>query len=262
MLLQDQQVATVFPLTRRLALMNLMLHGLESSPEAAGIHYGDTLSPEGQQLPKATLILTNPPFGTKKGGGLPTRTDFTFPTSNKQFAFLQHIYRGLKTGGRAAVVLPDNVLFEANTGKQIRADLMDKCNLHTILRLPTGIFYAQGVKTNVLFFTRGAADKGNTKEVWVYDLRANMPSFGKRTEFTRKYFEEFEKCYGDEPEWKVESRKKRKETERFRRFTRDWIAERGDNLDIAWLKDDSETAAEDLPEPEAVAEEALGELEP
>ena len=260
----------------RLALMNLMLHGLESSPEAAGIHYGDTLSPEGQALPKATLILTNPPFGTKKGGGLPTRTDFTFPTSNKQFAFLQHIYRGLKTGGRAAVVLPDNVLFEANTGKQIRADLMDKCNLHTILRLPTGIFYAQGVKTNVLFFTRGAADKGNTKEVWVYDLRANMPSFGKRTEFTRKYFEEFEKCYGDEPTYSASAltsypkgsgatakskRGVRKETERFRRFTRDWIAERGDNLDIAWLKDDSETAAEDLPEPEALAEEALGELE-
>lgn len=148
-----------------LALMNLMLHGLDSDPEAAGIHYGDTLSPEGEALPKATLILTNPPFGTKKGGGLPTRTDFTFPTSNKQFCFLQHIYRGLKPGGRAAVVQPDNVLFEGNTGRQIRADLMDKCNLHTILRLPTGIFYAQGVKTNVLFFTRGETDKGNTKGV-------------------------------------------------------------------------------------------------
>jgi len=248
----------------RLALMNLMLHGLESDPAAAGIRYGDTLSPEGQELPKATLILTNPPFGTKKGGGLPTRTDFTFPTSNKQFAFLQHIYRGLKPGGRAAVVLPDNVLFEANTGRQIRADLMDKCNLHTILRLPTGIFYAQGVKTNVLFFTRGASDKGSTKEVWVYDLRANMPSFGKRTEFNRSYFTDFEKAFGSDPLGASASLKKRKETGeagRFRRFTRDWIAERGDNLDIAWLKDDSETAAEDLPEPEALAEEALGELE-
>lgn len=246
----------------RLALMNLMLHGLESNPAAAGIRYGDTLSPEGEALPKATLILTNPPFGTKKGGGLPTRTDFTFPTSNKQFAFLQHIYRGLKPGGRAAVVLPDNVLFEANTGRQIRADLMDKCNLHTILRLPTGIFYAQGVKTNVLFFTRGETDKGNTKEVWVYDLRANMPSFGKRTEFTRSYFADFEKAFGDNA--LGENLKKRKDTGeegRFRRFTRDWVADRGDNLDIAWLKDDSETAAEDLPEPEALAEEALGELE-
>jgi type I restriction enzyme M protein len=159
------------------------------------------------------------------------------------------------------------VLFEANTGRQIRADLMDKCNLHTILRLPTGIFYAQGVKTNVLFFTRGETDKGNTKEVWVYDLRANMPSFGKRTEFTRSYFAEFEKCYGDSPTYNsfalsgATAKSKRVETDRFHRFTRDWVAERGDNLDIAWLKDDSETAAEDLPEPEALAEEALGELE-
>ena len=147
--------------THRLALMNLILHGLDSAPGSAGIQYGDTLSSEGKRLSEyhpPTLILTNPPFGTKKGGGLPTRDDFTFPTSNKQFAFLQHIYRGLKPGGRAAVVLPDNVLFEANVGTDIRRDLMDKCNLHTILRLPTGIFYAQGVKTNVLFFTRGAEE--------------------------------------------------------------------------------------------------------
>src|SRR6185503_6876227 len=177
--------------THRLALMNMMLHGLDSDAHESGMIYGDTLSPDGQQLPKADLILTNPPFGTKKGGGLPTRDDFTFPTSNKQFCFLQHIYRGLKAGGRAAVVLPDNVLFEANTGRQIRADLMDKCNLHTILRLPTGIFYAQGVKTNVLFFTRGFTDKKNTAETWFYDLRANMPQFGKRTILTRDHFAEF-----------------------------------------------------------------------
>ena len=97
------------------------------------------------------------------------------------------------------MVLPDNVLFEGNTGRQIRADLMDKCNLHTILRLPTGIFYAQGVKTNVLFFTRGETDKGNTREVWVYDLRANMPQFGKRTVLTREHFAEFEAAFGDDP---------------------------------------------------------------
>src|SRR5215813_11546685 len=118
----------------RLALMNLMLHGLDSDPKAAGIRYGDTLSPDGQALPKATLILTNPPFGTKKGGGLPTRTDFPFLTSNKQLCFLQHIYLGLHPNGRAAVVLPDNVLFEGNTAKHIRAELMEKCNVHTILR--------------------------------------------------------------------------------------------------------------------------------
>ena len=180
--------------THRLALMNLMLHGIDG-----GIRYGDTLSPEGQALPPATLILTNPPFGTKKGGGLPSRDDFTYPTSNKQFCFLQHIYRGLKAGGRAAVVLPDNVLFESNVGSDIRRDLMDKCNLHTILRLPTGIFYAQGVKTNVLFFTRGETDKGNTQEVWVYDLRANMPQFGKRTQLTEQHFAEFETAFGDDP---------------------------------------------------------------
>jgi type I restriction enzyme M protein len=133
----------------RLALMNLMLHDIQGDLEL-----GDTLSPLGVGLMRADVILTNPPFGTKKGGGLPTRDDFTYPTSNKQLAFLQHVYRGLRSGGRAAIVLPDNVLFEENTGAEIRRDLMDKCDLHTILRLPTGIFYAQGVKTNVLFFTR------------------------------------------------------------------------------------------------------------
>ena len=195
---------------------------------------------------------------------MPTRTDFTFPTSNKQFCFLQHIYRSLKPGGRAAVVQPDNVLFEGNTGRQIRADLMDKCNLHTILRLPTGIFYAQGVKTNVLFFTRGETDKGNTREVWVYDLRANMPQFGKRTVLTRAHFAEFEAAFGDDPLGSAKSLAQRKDTGesgRFRRFTRDWIAERGDSLDIAWLKDESEGATDELPEPAALAQEAMGELE-
>jgi type I restriction enzyme M protein len=250
--------------THRMALMNLMLHGIDSDPEAGGIHYGDTLSPEGEALPKATLILTNPPFGTKKGGGLPSRDDFTYPTSNKQFAFLQHIYRGLKPVGRAAVVLPDNVLFEANVGADIRRDLMDKCNLHTILRLPTGIFYAQGVKTNVLFFTRGETDKGNTKEVWVYDLRANMPQYGKRTQLTREHFAEFETAFGDDPLVSAKSLVERKDTGeqgRFRKYTREEIAARGDSLDISWLKDDNDTTADELPEPTVLAQEAMNELE-
>ncbi|MDA0922001.1 MAG: N-6 DNA methylase, partial [Planctomycetota bacterium] len=142
---QAFQAVELVPDTHRLLLMNAMLHGIESE-----MILGDTLSPTGSRLPKADVILTNPPFGTKRGGGKPTRDDFTFVTGNKQLAFLQHIYRGLKPGaagkpgGRAAVVLPDNVLFEEGTGTRIRADLMDKCNLHTILRLPTGIFYAQG----------------------------------------------------------------------------------------------------------------------
>ena len=248
--------------THRLALMNLMLHGIDYQEGGAGIQYGDTLGEEGAALGKkgATLILTNPPFGTKKGGGLPSRADFTYPTSNKQLCFLQHIYRALKSGGRAAVVLPDNVLFEGNTGADIRRDLMEKCNLHTILRLPTGIFYAQGVKTNVLFFTRGASDKGHTKAVWVYDLRANAPQFGKRTQLTRNYFRDFEKAFGDDP-LGAAKRKDLGEAGRFRKFTREWIAGRGDSLDIAWLKDDSDGGGEDLPEPSVLALEAMTELE-
>jgi type I restriction enzyme M protein len=148
----------------RLLLMNMMLHGIDG----AGVKLGDTLSSEGRALGRSDVILTNPPFGTKKGGGLPSRDDFSFSTSNKQLAFLQHIYRSLKPGGRAAIVSPDNVLFEDGVGKLIRADLMDKCGLHTILRLPTGIFYAQGVKTNVLFLQRGLTEKGNTKMIWFY----------------------------------------------------------------------------------------------
>ncbi|HEX2948384.1 MAG TPA: N-6 DNA methylase, partial [Armatimonadota bacterium] len=251
--------------THRLALMNLMLHGIDYDPTGAGIQYGDTLGEKGEAMCKrgATLILTNPPFGTKKGGGMPSRTDFTFPTSNKQFCFLQHIYRGLLPGGRAAVVLPDNVLFESNTGADIRRDLMDKCNLHTILRLPTGIFYAQGVKTNVLFFTRGTTDKGNTKEVWVYDLRANMPQFGKRTVLTREHFAEFEAAFGGDPlgcPAALAARVDTGDTGRFRKFTRAWIAERGDSLDIAWLKDESDSSEVAAVAPVTLAQEALGEL--
>ena len=243
------------PDTHRLALMNLMLHDLEGP-----LLLGDTLSPVGADLPKADVILTNPPFGTKKGGGRPTRDDFTFPTSNKQLAFLQHIYRGLKPGGRAAVVLPDNVLFEENTGTRIRQDLMEKCDLHTLLRLPTGIFYAQGVKTNVLFLRKGRSDQGNTSKVWIYDLRTNMPKFGKRTPFTREHFKDFEACYGADPLGKS-PRQDQGESGRWRAFTREEIRARGDNLDITWLKDESVESAEELPEPEEIAAEIMGHLQ-
>lgn len=240
---------------QRLALMNAMLHDIEGD-----ILLGDALGPSGAALPKADVILTNPPFGTKKGGGGPTREDITYPTSNKQLVFLQHIYRGLKPGGRAAVVLPDNVLFEEGVGQRVRADLMEKCDLHTILRLPTGIFYAQGVKTNVLFFTRGAKDKANTKAVWLFDMRTNMPSFGKRTPFTRAHFAEFEKAYGDDPHGKSK-RKDQGEEGRFRKFTREEIAKRGDSLDVSWLKDDSLTDHADLPEPDVIAAEVVAQLQ-
>jgi type I restriction enzyme M protein len=246
------------PDTQRLLLMNAMLHGIEGDH----LHLGDALSSDGSALPAADVILTNPPFGTKKGGGRPTRDDFTYPTSNKQLAFLQHVYRGLRPGGRAAVVVPDNVLFEEGVGAQIRADLMDKCDLHTILRLPTGIFYAQGVKTNVLFFTRGPAnrDTRNTARTWVYDLRTNMPSFGKRTPLTRSHFAEFESAYGSDPLARA-SRADTGEAGRFRCFTRDDIHARGDNLDLAWLRDESTIRHDDLPEPEDIAAEILAKLQ-
>jgi type I restriction enzyme M protein len=243
------------PDVHRLALMNAMLHDIEGP-----IELGDALGPTGARLERADVILTNPPFGTKKGGGGPTRDDITYPTSNKQLVFLQHIYRNLKPGGRAAVVLPDNVLFEEGVGQKVRADLMDKCDLHTILRLPTGIFYSQGVKTNVLFFTRGAKDKANTKAVWFYDMRTNAPSFGKRTPLTKEHFADFEKAFGADPRG-GSKRKDQGETGRFRKFTRAEIAKRGDNLDVTWLKDDSVADHADLPEPEVIAAEIVGLLQ-
>jgi type I restriction enzyme M protein len=206
--------------------MNLMLHGIESMVDS-----GDTLSPDGGRIDKADLILTNPPFGTKKGGGRPTRSDFsiTADTSNKQLAFVEHIVRALKPGGRAAVVIPDNVLFDDSVGRRLRNWMMELCDVHTILRLPTGIFYAQGVKTNVGFLTRGKSDKGNTKGVWVYDMRANMDAFGKSKR----------KDDGDEG--------------RFRFFSRGEINARNDNLDLAWLRDTSNDPEDEMTEPEELA---------
>jgi type I restriction enzyme M protein len=247
------------PETRRLALMNCMLHDIVGVGEDA-VRLGDTLTGVGAALPKANLILTNPPFGTKKGAGGGSRDDLTFQTSNKQLMFLQHIYRALVPGGRAAVVLPDNVLFEEGRGREIRADLMDKCDLHTILRLPTGIFYAQGVKTNVLFFTRGEKEKGTTKKVWVYDLRTNAPGFGKRTPFTREHLQPFVTAYGADPNGKSR-RKDEGETGRFRAFSRDEIAKRNDNLDMSWLKDEGTHDEEALGDPEDIAAEIRSELQ-
>jgi type I restriction enzyme M protein len=241
--------AELVPDAHRLCLMNLMLHGIEGSVISA-----DTLSPDGEQLGKADLILSNPPFGTKKGGGRPTRADFsiTADTSNKQLAFVEHIVRALKPGGRAAVVVPDNVLFEDNTGRKLRTWLMDLCTLHTILRLPTGIFYAQGVKTNVLFFTRGHTDRANTQTVWVYDLRANLTAFGKTRPLLVADFADFETAYGADPYGQA-PRTDQGEKGRFRYFTREQIKERGDNLDIAWLRDAAGDSEERLTEPEDIA---------
>lgn len=226
--------------THRLALMNAMLHDI-SGP----IYLGDTLSNFGKEMKGYDVVLTNPPFGTKKGGERATRDDFTFPTSNKQLNFLQHIYRSLnKTGkARAAVVLPDNVLFADGDGERIRRDLMEKCNLHTILRLPTGIFYAQGVKTNVLFFTRGREDKGNTHEIWFYDLRSDMPSFGKTNSLKESHFDEFVECYKDgDLSARTETYSEENPNGRWRKFTYEEILARDKtSLDITWMKSDNGT---------------------
>ncbi|MFP7208860.1 N-6 DNA methylase [Bacillus safensis] len=237
--------------THRLALMNALLHDIEGRLEQ-----GDSLSSNGKWMKNFDVILTNPPFGTKKGGESVSRDDLTFATSNKQLNFLQLIYNALKDDGhaRAAVVLPDNVLFESGIGAQIRRDLMNKCNLHTILRLPTGIFYAQGVKTNVLFFTRGTTDQDNTKDVWVYDLRTNMTSFGKRNQLTMAHFEHFMKAYVAEDRSKVED-------ERWNVFTREEIAKKGDILDIGLIADESLSSYDNLPDPIESAEEAIAKLQ-
>jgi len=237
--------------THRLALMNAMLHDIESE-----IILGDTLSSMGTQIKDLDVVLTNPPFGTKQGGERVTRDDLTYMTSNKQLNFLQHIYRSLKKNcqARAAVVLPDNVLFQDNDGQKIRADLLDKCNLHTILRLPTGIFYAQGVKTNVLFFTRGKTDKDNTKEVWIYDMRTNVPTFGKTTPLKEEHFADFIKAYTAEERSVMQD-------ERWSVFTREQIAEKGNSLDIGLIRDDSVLDYEDLQDPVESGEEVVAQLE-
>lgn len=255
------------PDAHRLALMNARLHDMEST-----IHLGDTLSKLGKDLKNFDGVLANPPFGTKKGGELPNRDDFTYPTSNKQLNFLQHIYRSLKKDGkaRAAVVLPDNVLFDDNDGQKIRKDLMDKCNLHTILRLPTGIFYAAGVKTNVLFFTRGKEELGNTKKVWFYDLRTNMPTFGKRTPFTEEVFNDFIYAYTggmsadkivDDYDGSIDDDLRAKiKDERWQCYTREEIAGKNDTLDIGLIADNSVQSSESLEEPEDIIREAKDEL--
>lgn len=237
--------------THRLALMNAMLHRMESK-----ILLGDTLSSFGQQMHGYDLVLTNPPFGTKRGGERATRDDLTYPTSNKQLNFLQHIYRSLKADGkaRAAVVMPDNVLFADGDGEKIRNDLMDKCSLHTVLRLPTGIFYAKGVKTNVLFFTRGKTDKDNTKEVWFYDLRTNMPSFGVTNPLKKEHFADFEKAYEAEDRRTVHD-------ERWSVYSREEIRQMGKGLDLGLIRDESMTDYDELPDPIESAEEAAASLE-
>lgn len=237
---------------RRLGLMNLYLHGLQGN-----IRLGDTIY-EPDRGERFDVILTNPPFGTKGANEAPEREDFTIETSNKQLNFVQHILTILKPGGRAAVVLPDNCLFEDKAGEVFEI-LMQDCNLHTILRLPRGTFspYSQGVKANVVFFQKGKP----TEEVWIFDARSNVAGITKKERpLTPEHFQEFEKCYGTDPNG-MSKRKDLGETGRFRRFSIDEIKERGYKLDITWLKDESLEGSEELPEPQDLAGEAITELE-
>jgi len=240
------------PRPRRLALMNMYLHNV--SPK---IKLGDTIySTHGAD--RFDVVLTNPPFGTKGANQAPERDDFTVETSNKQLNFVQHVMSVLKPGGRAAVVLPDNVLFEDKAGEVFEILLQD-CNLHTILRLPRGTFtpYAQGVKANVIFFQKGLP----TEKVWIFDARSNVEGITKKDRpLTVKYFEEFEQCYGTDPNGRSK-RTDQGETGRFRSFTIDDVKKRNYKLDITWLKDESLEDANNLPEPNELATEAITELE-
>ncbi|MGM4877062.1 N-6 DNA methylase [Bradyrhizobium sp. 956_D2_N1_5] len=239
--------------TFRLLLMNLHLHKIDPD----NLDLNDSLSPAGAQtkFKNADLILTNPPFGP--AGGPPTRDDLTITdrVSSYQLPFVEHCVRALKLGGRAAVVVPDNVLFDDGRGKLLRQRLMSWCDLHTILRLPTGIFYAQGVKTNVLFFTRAdeeAPTKDATEAVWIYDMRSGAPAYGKTNTLKPADFDDFVHAFGADPLGKAK-RKDQGEAGRFRRFARAEIAARGDNLDITWLKAESDHAEDGLETPEDIA---------
>lgn len=215
------------PRPARLAMMNLFLHGVHNE-----VHIGDTIY-GGWDGKLHSCILANPPFGTKGVDKAPNRPDFLVKTTNKQLNFVQHIHTALKPGGRAAMVLPDNVLFE-DKATQLFEELLETCNLHTILRLPQGTFtpYAQGVKANVLFLRKGPS----TEHVWIYDARVNVPGFTKKDRpLTDSFFEGFEKAYGSNPNGQSE----RTESERFRSFSIDEVKARRYNLDITWLRDES-----------------------
>ena len=237
---------------RRLALMNMFLHGLEPV-----IEMGDSIYevPDGRRY---DVVLTNPPFGTKGANQAPTRDDFNIETSNKQLNFIQHVMTILKPGGRAAIVLPDNCLFEGKAGEVFEI-LMQDCNLHTVLRLPRGTFtpYSPGVKANVVFFQKGRP----TESVWIFDARSNVPGITKKERpLAPQHFAEFEAAYGKDPNG-LSKRTDTGYTGRFRKFHISEIKERGYKLDITWLKDESLEDSDELPEPQDLAAEAITELE-
>jgi len=249
----------------RLCVMNLYLHGITS--ETSPIKVDDSLRNEPSE--RYDLVLTNPPFGRKSsitvynGAGEAKREsisyerqDFWTSTSNKQLNFVQHVASLLEIDGRAAMVVPDNVLFEGGAGEVIRRKLLGTCDVHTLLRLPTGIFYSQGVKANVLFFDqRPASPNPWTKKLWIYDLRTNQHFTLKQHPLTRADLQEFVDCYH------AENRHDRQESERFRAYDYETLLQRDKvSLDIFWLKDASLEDLENLPAPEVLAEEIVDNL--
>ncbi|MEU3765495.1 class I SAM-dependent DNA methyltransferase [Amycolatopsis keratiniphila] len=252
--------------TARLAQMNLLLHGIGRAGGPANIDVKDALAEEPKQ--RVSLVLANPPFGRKSGlstvdeFGKVTRedvsydrTDFWVSTANKQLNFVQHIAKLLNVGGRAAVVVPDNVLFEGGAGEQIRQRLLKEYNVHTLLRLPTGIFYAGGVKANVLFFERKEArpDKPWTEKLWVYDFRVGQHFTLRQRKLTRAHLQEFVDAYHAD---------KREESERFKCFTyEELVARDKTNLDITWMRDPDLDNGEDLQPPEVIAQEIVDDLQ-
>ena len=251
----------------RLCAMNMYLHGIGKA-ESQVINSDSLIADPGDRF---DIVLTNPPFGKKSTTMIYSeegkaereslsyeRDDFWVTTSNKQLNFLQHVKTVLKINSRCAIVVPDNVLFEGGAGETVRKKLLELCNLHTMLRLPTGIFYAGGVKSNVLFFDRkpGSEDgKPWTEKLWIYDLRTNMHFTQKERKMTRTDLDDFVKCYNSE------NTSKRKETDRFKSYSYDDIMKRDKtSLDIFWLKDESLDDLENLPEPEILADEISDNL--
>ena len=239
---------------RRLALMNMYLHQVEPHITLADSIY------EVPSAQRYDVILTNPPFGTKGANQAPDREDFVVQTSNKQLNFIQHVLTILKPGGRAAIVVPDNVLFAQQAGEVFEV-LMEDCDVHTVMRCPRGTFnpYTDGTKTNVIFFTKGRP----TENVWIYDARSNIPKITKKSRpLTAKHFTEFEKCFGDDPNGLTKRSEKDSSQNRWRSFSIDEVKEHHYKLDaFKWLRDEEVDDPDELPEPEELITEAMEELQ-
>lgn len=261
--------------TARLCVMNLYLHGIGMNGGSSPIRVEDSL--ENEPSEKSEVVVTNPPFGrkssiviqsalsnSKKKVDKPFRADFWTTTSNKQLNFVQHVTTILEEGGRAAIVVPDNVLFEGGAGETIRRKLLHNFNVHTLLRLPTGLFYAQGVKANVLFFDRcPAGEAPNTKQLWIYDFRTNQKYTLKQNPLRREYLNEFVECFNTEDRHnRVPTWSEGNPNGRWRAYNYDELMARDKvSLDIFWLKDESIAGNGDLPDPHILAAQILEDLQ-